>query len=555
MPVVPRLVAVLIALSAAAVVAPAAARDLVIGINQFPSNLHPNIDSMLTKSYVLGLTQRPFTTFDQRWELVCMLCTELPTFENGKAAAEEAPGGKRGVALTYTIQPGAAWGDGTPVTTEDVLFTWEVGRHSRSGIGNAELYRRIWKIDVVDEKTFVLHDEKLGFNYNAINDFRLLPAHLEREVFEADPDTYRNRTRFDTDPTNPGLAFGPYRIAQVVPGSQIVVARNPTWWGEPPAFERIVVKAVENTTALEANLLSGEVEMIEGSAGLALDQALAFERRHGDRFQVSYKPGLGYEHLDVMLDNPALADKRVRQALLHALDREAINQKLFAGRQPVADTMVHPLDWVHTDDVPRYAHDPARAAALLDEAGWALGAGGLRRDAAGEPLRVELMTTAGSRTRELIQQVLQSQWRAVGVEAVIRNEPPRVFFGETTTKRRFTGLALFAWISSPENVPRTTLHSEEIPSEANGWSGQNFPGFKNARVDELLDAIEVELDRDRRAPLWHELQRIYAEELPALPLFFRADAHIWPKWLEGIEPTGHMAPTTLWVERWRVVGD
>jgi peptide/nickel transport system substrate-binding protein len=534
--------------------ASAQARDLVIGINQFPSNLHPNIDSMLTKSYVLGLTQRPFTAFDQRWQLVCMLCTELPTLENGKAVAETTPDGEHGVTLTYTIQPGATWGDGTPITTKDVLFTWEVGRHAKTGVGNAEMYRRIWQIDAIDDKTFVLHDEKLGFDYNAINDFRLLPEHLERKVFEAGPDTYRNRTLFDTQPTNPGLAFGPYRIVQVEPGSRIVLDRNPTWWGEQPVFGRIVIKAVENTTALEANLLSGEVDMIEGSAGLSLDQALAFERRHGDRFRVLYQPGLVYEHLDVMLDNPILADRRVRQALLYGLDRVAISQKLFAGRQPVADTSVHPLDWVHSDAAPHYAFDPAHAAALLDEAGWPLGDGGLRRNAAGEPLRLELMTTAGNRTRELIQQVAQSQWRQLGIETVIRNEPARVFFGETVSKRKFTGLALFAWSSSPENVPRTTLHSEEIPSEANGWSGQNYAGFKNPRMDALLDAIEVELDRGKRAALWAELQRIYAEELPALPLFFRADAHIWPKWLEGVEPTGHMAPTTLWVERWRVGG-
>ena len=184
---------------------------------------------------------------------------------------------------------------------------------------------------------------------------------------------------------------------------------------------------------------------------------------------------------------------------------------LFAGRQPVADTPVHPLDWVHTDDVEHYPFDPAKAASLLDEAGWTLGSGGLRHNAAGEPLRLELMTTAGNRTRELIQQVIQGQWRQLGIETVIRNEPPRVFFGETTTKRRFTGLALFAWISSPENVPRTTLHSQEIPSEANGWSGQNFTGFKNPRMDALLDAIEVELDRDKRAALWAELQRLYAD--------------------------------------------
>lgn len=546
----PWLVAILIALGLGA--SPASARDLVIGINQFPSNLHPNIDSMASKSYVLGLTQRPLTTYNQKWELVCMLCVELPTLENGKAVAEGAPGGKHGVALTYTIRPGATWGDGTPITTRDVLFTWELGRHPKSGVGSSELYRRIWRIDVVDDRTFTLHDERLGFSYNAINDFRLLPEHLERKVFEADPDTYRNRTLFDTDPTNPGLAFGPYRIIQIAPGSQIVLERNPTWWGDPPAFDRIVVKAIENTAALEANLLSGEVDMIEGSIGLSLDQALAFERRNGDRFQVLYKPGLVFEHMDVMLDNPALADVRVRQALLYGLDRAAISQRLFAGRQPVADTPVHPLDWVHTDDVAHYPYDPAKAASLLDEAGWVPGAGGLRRNAAGEPLRLELMTTAGNRTRELIQQVIQGQWRKLGIETVIRNEPPRVFFGETTSKRRFTGLALFAWISSPENVPRTTLHSQEIPSQENGWSGQNFTGFKSPQMDALLDAIEVELDRDKRALLWAELQRLYATELPALPLFFRADAHIWPRWLEVVEPTGHLAPTTLWVERWRV---
>ena len=530
----------------------ASARDLTIGINQFPSNLHPNIDSMAAKSYVLGLTQRPLTVYDQEWQLMCMLCTELPTFENGKAVTEARPDGTQGVAVTFTIRPDATWGDGVPITTRDVLFTWEVGRHAQSGVGNAEMYRRIWQIDVVDDKTFTIHDEKLTFNYNAYNDFRVLPEHLERAVFEADPATYRNRTLFDTAPTNPGLAFGPYRIAEVAPGSQILLERNPTWWGPAPAFDRIVVKAIENTTALEANLLSGEVDMVEGALGMSLDQALAFERRNGDRFQVHYQPGLVYEHMDVMLDSPALQDARVRQALLYGLDRQAISDRLFAGRQPVADTSVHPLDWVHTDQVHHYDFDPDKAAALLEAAGWTPGPDGIRRNAAGEPLRIELMTTAGNRTRELIQQVAQGQWRQIGVDTVIRNEPARVFFGETTSRRRFTGLALFAWISSPENVPRSTLHSQEIPNEANGWSGQNYTGYRNPRMDELLGAIEVELDRDKRKLLWEELQRTYAEDLPALPLFFRADAHVWPKWLSGIRPTGHMAPVTLWVEEWRV---
>jgi peptide/nickel transport system substrate-binding protein len=527
-------------------------RQLVIGTSQYPSNLHPNIDSMAAKSFLNGMTMRPFTAYDERWELVCHLCVELPTLENGLAVRETTPDGKHGVALTFTIHPGATWGDGVPVSTRDVMLTWEVGRHPQTGVTNSELYRRLWKIDVVDDKTFVMHDEKLDFTYNAINDFRLLPDHLERPVFEQDPLTYRNRTLFDTDPTNPGLAFGPYRIAAVRPGSEIVVERNPTFFGEAPSFDRIVVRAIENTAALEANLLSGEIDMIDGELGLAVDQALAFERRHGDRYTVVYKPSLFYEHIDVNLENPILADVRVRQALLHGIDRQAISERLFDGRQPVADTSVHPLDWVHAPETTHYAHDPARAAALLEEAGWRPGAGGIRRNEAGQPLRLVLMSTAGNRTRELVQQIIQSQWRALGVEMVIENEPPRVFFGETLNRRRFSALALFAWISSPENVPRTTLHSEAIPTEANGWAGQNYTGYRSARMDELIDAITIELDRDRRRKLWAELQELYAQDLPALPLFFRASPYILPAWLDGLVPTGHQGPPTLRVEQWRV---
>jgi peptide/nickel transport system substrate-binding protein len=537
-------------LAALAGPARAAEDELVIGITQFPSTFNPNIDSMLAKSYVLGMTRRPFTVFDADWQLECMLCTELPTIENGLAVPETTPDGKQGIAVTYTIRPDARWGDGTPITTRDVVFTWEVGRHPKSGVIPKEFYRSLYAIDAKDDKTFTLHFDKLTFDYNAINAFDLLPAHLEEAAF-SEPEAYRHRTLYETDTTNPGLYFGPYRIAEVVPGSHVVLVPNPTWWGDKPQFERIVVRVIENTAALEANLLSGAIDMIAGELGLTIDQALAFEKRHGDRFQILYKPGLAYEHIDLNLDNPILADRRVRRALLYGLDRQAISDKLFEGRQPVADSNVNPLDWVHADDTPRYAFDPAKAATLLDEAGWTLGKGGIRRNAAGEPLTLEIMTTAGNRTRELVEQVLQSQWKQLGIDARIRNQPARVFFGQTVSERKFPAMAMFAWISAPESVPRTTLHSDHIPTAANNWAGQNYTGFRNKEVDALIDAIEIELDRDKRRELWRRLQHIYAEELPALPLYFRANPYILPKGLKGIRPTGHQYPTTLWVEDWR----
>lgn len=527
-----------------------AKEDLTIGITQFPSTLHPNIDSMLAKSYVLGAVQRPLTAFDHDWKLVCLLCTELPTLENGNAELEQTADGKQGIAVTYTIQPEARWGDDTPVSTDDVLFTWEVGKNPDVGVGNQEMYERILAIDVKDDKTFTLHIDRVTFDYNGINDFRLLPAHLERAIYEENPKDYGNRTLFETDPTNAGLYFGPYKVTDISRGSHLVLAPNPTWWGEKPQFSRVVVKAIENTAALEANVLSGEVDMIAGELGLTLDQALAFEKRHSDSFNIVYQPGLYYEHLDVQLENPFLADVKVRQALIYSIDRSAISHQLFANKQPVANTNVNPLDWVYDPDVPKYEYDPEKAKQLLDEAGWSAGAGGIRQNADGERLTLELMTTAGNRTRELVQQVLQSQWKQVGVEVKIRNEPARVFFGETLRYRKHKGLAMFAWVSSPENVPRTTLHSTMIPSEENGWSGQNIASYKNPEMDKLLDEVEQELDRAKRKPMWADIQRIYATDLPVIPLYFQAEAYVLPKWLSGVKPTGHQSLSTLWIEQW-----
>ncbi len=538
--------------------ATASATELRIGLSQYPTTLHPNMEASTAKSYVMSMTQRPMTVYDHEWQLVCMLCVELPSIEAGTAVPEDLPegvegaGDGRGIALTYRIQPQATWGDGTPITTEDVLFTWKVGRHEKSGIGNLELYRRILSIDVIDDKTFVMHADRVSFEYAAINDFKLLPAHIEGPIFDAAPDDYKNRTAFDSDPTNPGLAFGPYRIVEAVPGSRIVLERNESWWGKNPVFDRITLLTIEKTTALEANLLSGNVDMIAGELGLSLDQALAFEKRHGDDYQIIYEPGLLYEHIDLMLENPILQDKRVRQALVYAIDREAISQRLFEGRQPVAHSGVSPLDWVYAPDIKMYDHDPEKAGELLDAAGWSDIRDGIRHNAAGEALRLEFMTTAGNRIRELVQQVLQSQWRQAGLDIRVRNEPARVFFGETVHHRRFTGLAMFAWGKGPEHVPRSTLHSEEIPNEANGWSGQNYTGFRNTEMDELIEAIGVELDRPTRKEMWARVQQIYAEEVPVISLYWRANAYVLPKWLRGVRPTGQMATSSLWVENWTV---
>lgn len=546
-----RFLASLLALTAL-VASPAQAKDeLVVALTQMPGTWNPVISSMLAKSLIGNMTARPLTAYDADWKLVCLACTELPTVENGKARVIDLPDGKKGMEIDVELRD-LRWGDGVPVTTKDVAFTFEVGKHPLSGVASSEGYKRVLKLDVKDDRRFTMTIDRVTFDYNS-SALLLLPAHIEKPIFEANPAEYRNKTAYDTQSTNPGLAFGPYRIVEIVPGSRITLEQNSTWTGEKPYFKRIVVKIIENTAALEANLLSGGVDYVLGELGLSLDQAIAFEKRHGAKYNVIYKPALIWEHIDVNLDNKLLADKRVRQAMLLAIDRKAISEKLFDGKQPIAHGGISDLDPMFSPTARQYNYDPAAAKKLLDDAGFSTIRNNVRQNAAGERLSIELGTTAGNRVRELVAQVIQSQLRQVGIEARIKADPPRLFF-EVMNRRNYGGLGMYAWVQRPGGVPRSTLHSKEIPTAENGWSGQNYPGYANPQMDKALDDAERELDVDKRRAFFAEIQKLAADDLPSLPLFFRVDPFVIPKALKGVTPTGTLNSSTLWIEQWRWEG-
>jgi peptide/nickel transport system substrate-binding protein len=525
--------------------------DLVIGVSSFPTTMHPAIDPELIKFYVLGFADRPVTTFDADGHLICLLCTEIPSLANGGAKLEELPDGRQGMAVTFHFKPGLQWGDGAPLGAADLAFTARVGRDPSSGFANTHTWEIVSRVDVVDPATAVMHLTERNYQFDRLGE--MLPAHLEAPVFDhaAGPGEYMRQSQYSRAPTNPGLYNGPYLVTGYDLGTRVVLERNPHWHGPRPAFDRVVIKTIGNTAALQTNLLSGDVDMIPGEGvGLTLDQVLALQKSYPDRFAYAYKPNLSYTHIDLQLDNPILADLRVRRALLLGLDRQSMVDRLMGGRVPIANSFVSPLEPTYSAAVPAYPYDPARARQLLAEAGWTPGADGIGRNAAGQRLSLEFSTSTGVRARELLQQVMQSEWRRIGVETTIRNEPARTLFGETLKHRRFQGLAMFAWSSSIESSPRQVLSSTQIPTAANNWGGGDYTGFHDPTMDADIDAMEQELDPAKRRVLWAEMQRIYAEQLPVLPLFFGAEAHVWPLWLKGVVPTGHNQVSTLWAETW-----
>jgi len=529
-----------------------AAHDtLTIGVAQFPSSLNPYIDAETIKDYTLGFGLRPVTAYDKDWKDACRLCAQLPDVEDGSAKTETLPDGKLGMVVTVKLRSDMKWADGVPVTTKDLEFTWRAGHDPAAGFINARPWQVVRTMDIVDAQTAVLH---LGQTWAQYNEWPwILPEHVEAPVRAAagNPADYVRQTVFNRAPTTPGLWDGPYMITAYQSGVQVEFAPNPHWAGPKPGFKKVVLKLIENTAALQANLLSGDVDMVAGDGvGLTIDQGIALQQQHPDQFTYMFRPTLAFEHLVIQKDNAILGDLRVRQALLYALDRQTLVNKLFNGLQPVATTWVNPLSPFYSKDTATYPYDPAKARQLLAEAGWKPGGDGICRNAHGDRLSFELTTTAGNRLRELQEQVLQSQWKAVGAEATIKNEPARVMFGQTLKHRAYSGMVMYAGSYAVTETPRRILGSDQIATEANNWSGGNYTAFSNPQFDHDLDIAETELDQARRKAAWADMQRIYAAELPELPLFFRAEPHIIPKWLHGYAPTGHSDLGTLWSENW-----
>ena len=277
---------------------------------------------------------------------------------------------------------------------------------------------------------------------------------------------------------------------------------------------------------------------------------LSLQEKYPDRFDYTYSPSLTYAHIDLQKDNPILQDVRVRRALLMGIDRDTINKRLFGGRQTPIASFVSPQNPDYDPALKPVPFDPAGARKLLAEAGWTPGPDGICRDKDGKKLSLEFLSAAGFKMNELEMTVMQSQWKQECIDTTLRFEPSRTLFGTTTKHRAFTGHGDVHLDEHVGESPRATLGSDRIPTEANNYGGADFLAFSNPRFDADIATSETELDPAKARVAWTDMQRIYAEELPALPLFINAIPQAVPKWLKGFGPSGTGQPFTQQAELW-----
>jgi peptide/nickel transport system substrate-binding protein len=256
--------------------------------------------------------------------------------------------------------------------------------------------------------------------------------------------------------------------------------------------------------------------------------------------------------LDCNLDNPILKDVRVRKALSYLINREELINSFYGGRITAAYSFANPIDSFYTTDpkqIQLYKYNKAKAARLLDQAGWVMKDDGYRyKD--GVQLKLTMSATADLKIVETIEVFIKNAWKAAGIDMQIKNYPGRVLFSQIVPHRNFD-LAFYSMSGSPDDDHRTMYHSSFIPTEQNSYSGQNSSGWKNADVDKWLDQEEIEFDAKKRKSLMLKIMKAYNEELPSIPMYFRTVNSVTPAGLKGYDMAPHQFSEFLHIEDWK----
>ena len=506
MPRVPRAIALLLLAVVAALSCarraggPAPSNDLlIVGYDREPDTLNrfsTHILEDIQTNVIEGLT-----TTDEHMNIIPLLATEVPTLENG--GVRMRPDG--GMDVTWKIRPGVSWHDGTPFTSADVKFTVEAINDPNYNPESTDGFDRIESVDTPDPLTAVVHYREVYAPY-ALQFFRgTFPKHV---LEGRDIDTANDYNRSP-------LGTGPYRVAEWKSGEYIRLERADNYWRGPefPHIKQLLFRFISNTNTRINQLKSGEVHLV---AMFPWDKHREVEAVAG--VQVHRTPGNAYEHVTLnQRAVPAFRDVRVRHALMHAIDRELIVKTILDGLAPVTNGPIQPVSWAFTNDTVKYAFDPARAKALLAEAGWADG-----------KLSFTLITQAGFAVRETVAQVLQRQFRDVGVDMKIE-----LHDGTTISSVWFEGKfhAMLHWWQMPAD-PELTLFfaADRMPPR-----GRNINYVEDGPLTDLVYAADRTVDRTERTRLLVLAQQRIAELLPELPLYGITKLDAIPAGLRGFK--------------------
>jgi len=495
-------VALLAAFAAACAPAPLALphdNSLTVALESAPIQLDPRVATDQASSRVFELALDGLVTKDENGD-----------FRPDLAASWEIlDGGRR---WRFHLRRDVVFHDGRPFSAADVAWTY--GSIVDGTVPSAKLgaFAAVERVVAVDPATvdFELARPWGALLGNVTSYVGVVPAGRTPEQQNREP-----------------VGTGPFRVVRRTPDTVELAAFERCFRGRP-RLDRVVLREVPDATVRVLELRKGTVQLVVN--GLPPDVVPLFAR--DPRFRVAEKLGANYAYLGLNLEDPALADPRVRRALALSLDREKLVATLWRGFGQVTETMLPPGHWARADDLPALPHDPAEAGRLLDAAGFPDpdGARGPR------PRLTLTYKTSTDETSRLQAQILQAMAAEAGIALEIRSLEFATFFADVQ-RGAFQVFSLTRTGIDDPDLYALLFHSRNVPP-----AGANRGRYRNPGLDRLLDRGGALATPAERRPVYLEVQRILARDLPYVSLFTRTNVAVMPAALQGYRnfPSGEL---------------
>lgn len=476
---------------------------LVAGSIGDASNLLPALASDASSFDIIGLVYNGLVRYDKDLKIEGELASSW----------EISPDG---LQILFHLRPGVKWHDGADFTAADVEFTWRVMTDPKTPTAYGEDFRQVKRFEVVDPLTVrVTYDQPFAPALISWG-FSVMPKHLlEGKEITASP------------LARAPVGTGPYRFKEWKPGEKIVLEAFDGYWEGRPNIDRYHYRIIPDSATMFLELSAGNLDE------MGLDSVQYTRQTDTEFFKKNYRKyrylADSYAYFGFNLKLPLFQDKRVRQALAFAINKQEIIDIVLLGLGQDATGPYKPGTWAHNPDVKRYPFDLARAQALLAEAGWAPGPDGVLTQG-GKRFAFTLMTNQGNKTRAKAAEVIQKNLRAVGIDMSIRIVEWAAFLKEYVNPRKFDAVIL-GW-----TIPRDPDAYDLWHSSKTGPAELNHVSFKNAEVDELLEKGRRTFDQEERRRTYARFQEILAEEQPYVFLYVPDALPIVSARFRGIVP-------------------
>jgi|HubBroStandDraft_4_1064222.scaffolds.fasta_scaffold87733_2 peptide/nickel transport system substrate-binding protein len=425
--------------------------------------------------------------------------------------------------LTFKLRRDVKWHDERPFTADDVVFTYQTMINPKTPAPFKEGFMLVKDVVAPDPYTVrVRYAEPYARAVETWSTY-MLPKHLLQSFAEAG-------TLRESPQNSWPVGTGPYRFQEWKPGEKVVLIANPDYYEGRPYLSRIVYRVIPSQATIFLELKAKGVDYVSTLTGIQYARQTEYPAFRKAYHKFRY-PASDYTFLGFNLKDPRFADRRVREAFAHAINKQELIDGVRLGLAREANGPIRPGTWAYTDDVKRFAYDPEKAKALLAEAGWKDRDGdGIVEDPDGKPFTLTIRTNQGNDERKKIAEIIQQRLKDVGVQAEIQLIEWAAFIKEFVKPRRFELIVLGLGTGTDPDQYVVWHSSQRGPDQ------MNRTGYANPEVDRLLEVGRRSCVQQDRLRSYHQIQRILAEDLPMIFLYYRDALPVVSSRIRGVSP-------------------